>query len=68
MALVICLCKIDIPPSVIKEGGWITPYLIYQPLSQEKFGLTKENYRAAVLGMKKLRRAHEDHLATMSGE
>ena len=60
--------KIDIPPSVIKEGGWITPYLIYHSLPKDQFGLTKENYRAAVIGMKKLRQAHEAHLASMGGE
>ena len=60
--------KIDIPPSVIKKGGWITPYLIYQPLPREEFGLTKENYCTAISGMKKLRQAHEDHLASLGGE
>jgi len=57
--------KIPIPPEVIQEGGWITPYLIYQPLTQDQFGLTNENYPAAISGMEKLRMAHEAHLATM---
>ena len=60
--------RIPIPPSVIEEGGWITPYLIYQPLPREQFGLTKEDYRAAVLGMKKLRQDHEAHLASITSD
>merc|ERR1712137_800865 len=60
--------KIRIPPSVIKEGGWITPYLIYHSLPKDQFGISKENYHAAVIGMKKLRQAHEAHLAFMDEE
>jgi len=58
--------KINIPADRIKENGWITPYLIYESISKDKFGLANnEDYRATVLEMKKLRRAHEEHLAQL---
>ena len=53
--------KIKIAAKTIVEEGWITPCLIYEPVSREHF-TNKEEYRAAVVGMKKLRRKHKAHL------